>query len=686
MAKTQQEEVEKIYIDKFPKYDPSAAQIALHSMAADSDETFIFWSRQVGKSNGCSWIFWDKLINNSYNGELYVVLSPSESEIYEFLVNDILIEAFGGKGVVYDINAVYIPAPKKWLKIMGRFWAETPGAFEQWLLKGWITEDRKWVRLFRESLSITGKDSTGVGGGKKKQQHYEGKLFTGASILLVACTHHLDNILRGRKISGVYGEEVGQWPKNPFGVIMPSLLRQGGWLMVAGTPNGTDPHNWVYTEFVKPIRNSPYHKHVQKAGVDWYKNVTEKEATLKMEDVKRGLMPEEKNGKIVTRTQILSIGDIEKVFPYVYEGTQVFDEVQMSRRFPHKVVPKRDPYGQVIIDEDNRLEVKSDEGTRVFEYYKYDVVPIEGQQNRPGATLTEDKYNREYRMDFNAGSGIIFYNWNRDINVIPQEDFNPDLYNSIAGYDHGIWRKQVQDTKEERRASASAWAKVAVVPHGNEFQYVVWDCGYIDEPTASNIADIWHNDLLLNGIPIVAENALWKTGILEGGKAIGEIINANDALKADYRGRPGVGIFKCRKRTENDKFNDINVWLMQQSIKSPMSSTTGHFRHPSSPSKLGRKLMVTSNCVEFISLLEDWSYQVTAEGYKKPKTVRNDIFDTVTYPIDYFEKFPENRQKIQSYWMNHPTWSRHDKPSEGRAMSAMEVLAYQQRKRRRSFY
>ena len=651
MAKQFIPEKEKVFVDRMPYHELYPAQQALFDSAKRTDELFVFWARQVGKSNVVSYILHDRLINNSFNGELYVMISPSESEIYDFFVDDIMLEAFGGRAVAYDINCVYIIPPEKWLKDMQGAWAIKEELKEEWFRNEWAVEHngKIFVKYFRRDLSITG-------GKKKKQQHYEGELFTGARLLLAAATHHLPNIIRGRKLSGVYGEEVAQWPKNPLGIIMPTLIKQKGWLMLVGTPNSENPQNWIYQDFVKPVTTSMFVKKTTKLGVDWYRTEVEKEVTLSLEDFEKGhYLPSEikTSSKKVKRTQVLSIGDFEKIFPYVFAGTEVFDDVQMARRQPHKIVYETDDEGNIVWDMDNAVYSKAKKKT--IKFPKYKIIPIPGKVGTAG--ISEIQYQMEYRMNFKAGGGHIFTDWNRETNVINAADFNPNLYRTITGYDHGTLESIIYDGTDEGTKSAAAMVKIACIPQGGEYQYVIYDEKYIDNPTSEHIAS--HVLAELNGgHPIVADNAIWSR-VMKGSPTTYEnIINANDELRIHPRARTNYGIFKCYKREMNGRFDLWNKWFSQ----SQLTNANTYFSHPSMPSgTYGRKLMITSNCVKLINLFESW-YRARVNDYGEWKAVkmRDDLYDAADYPIEIMEErsLARTKDEIERIWRDYTSYTR----------------------------
>ncbi len=631
--------IEPVYIDNIPFRDLSIAQQATYQAASKVNTLFLMWSRQIGKSNLLSYIFWDRVINTSKRGELYLTMSPREGDIKSLMIDDILLEAFGGKDHVYDINAVYIIPPHDWWLDMQNAFQKDASLLDYWKNNNWLREnnDQIYVKLMIEDLSNSGN-------GKKSQLHFGGTLFTGADILCVAANHNLNKTVRGRKIKGVYGEEMGEYTNDPFGPILPSVLGQDGWMIYAGTPNESNPFNWVYEKYNEVV-NSPYCLHKFKFGVDFYKSTVESDIPASMEDI----LEADKNGEIasdtITQITLWCIADIEKIFPYVYKGNVKFARVQAQRKNPHKVIYEKNALGQHVYDADKNL--------------KFTIVAT-GIPN-PTGLLDDEKYQREYRVKFSAGQYTAFSEFSREINVIDSTKFNPDNYFSIAGYDHGIKDEKITGVTADGKVSASCWAKIACipVPQTQNFQYVIYEVGYITDPTAHQIATKWH-ELLLDGTPIISENALWRSTIKGAEKAFNQILNSHPYLKEDYRAHTGRGIFQCFKRGWGEKFSDLNSWFREDSFVPYGRTARVPYIHPIDSQKKGRKLFITSDCIELINYFASQIIVLDSQNQYAPKKMRDDLYDAATYAIDVMEYKPATVKAIQEYWAKNKNWPRYD--------------------------
>jgi hypothetical protein len=625
--------IEPILIENIPVNKFSIAQEYTYQKCLDSNITFLMWSRQIGKSNLLSGTFWKRIIDTSKVGQLYITMSPTEGDVKDLMIDDILLEAFGGKDTIYDLNAIFITPPTEWWDYMSYSFQKDYGLYKYWQDNNWLimSEGTPYVKLFIRDLSNSGR-------GKKSQLHYTGKLFTGADILCVAANHNLNKTVRGRKIKGVYGEEMGEYPKDPFGAILPSVLKQNGWMMYAGTPNETNPLNWTYEKYTEVI-NSPYVEKERQYGIDFYTSAVALEVPISAEDLLDGSVGEQQT---VTQKTTWAIGDLENIFPYVYQGNISFANIQASRKNPHKVVYHLDSQNKPIKDAKGNL--------------LFDIVPT-GIPN-PSGLLTDEQYEREFRVRFNAGDVTVFKDFSDEINVIDHTLFKPERYNCIAGYDHGTAdENDLANIKQEGRISASAYAKVACIPimGTDEYQYVIYDGGYISDPTLTDISSTWHN-LLLEGMPIIAENALWKKTIKGVKSDFMEILESNKYLLQDPRSYTGRGIFKCHKRVAQKKIPDLNKWFREDKFLPHGRINPTKYIHPVDITKTGRKIFITSNCQDLIRFFKTCTLVVNKKGEKVEKKIRNDIYDAATYVIDFMEYRKDLTRDIKKYWELNKTW------------------------------
>lgn len=641
-------EIEPIFVDNIPYNPLSLAQKATYTYSLDANTLFVMWARQVGKSNMLSYIFWDKIFENSTLGDTFITMSPREGDIMEFMIKDILLEAFGGKEKIYDINAIYLKPPEKWWKVQERAFKEKPALLQYWKDNDWIKykNDNPYVKLFTEDLANTG-------AGKKSQSRFTGKIFTGATILCTAANDEFENTIRGKKIMGAFGDEMGQYKSDPFSALGPTIVNQGGWMLYAGTPNAKTPFNWVY-DMYKEVTESPYVTYRFKYGIDFYKATVTSDIAPSFEEILANNDEHELLTEQISNTTLWSIGDLEKMFPYVYQGNKKFAQIQNERKNRLKIEYTKNSLGQYQ---------KDNNGNIIF-----NLIPI--PEPNPMGKFSDEQYDREFRMKFGRGNQMAFGDFSKEINVIDSLEFNPSYYNSIAGYDHGIGDAKVVGTVAGNKISAATWAKVACIPiiGTNDFQYVIYEVGYLVEADPRNIADKWY-ELLQEGLPIVAESVLWNETIKGGTKNFNQILNANEDLKNDYRAYTGRGIFKSKKRDWQEKAVSLNKWFREDNYKPFNRLGTVEFVHPTDSRKKGRKLFITSECKDLIDYFSKLILVANADGALTPKVMRDDIFDAATYAIDYIEFANGGKEAIQNYWLNNKKW-----PSKLKNQSETTIL------------
>lgn len=648
--------LDPIFVRQFPYYPLSPAQEAIFKHIVKADKAFLLIARQIGKSNLLSYVFWYRVINFGKVGESYSTLSPKSGDVEKLMLADILTEAFGGSKLVYDLNAVYIKPPDEWLYpiLDNHDKAEKEGnghnsTWSMYLNSGLLKFDEDgeiYAKLFFKDISQTG--------GGKRENYFSGILFNGVNIFCLGATHTLSSQIRGKKFAGNYGEEMGEYPEEPFSALLPAISSQRGWMIYAGTPNKKEPLNWLYEEYTEASQSANC-EHFTEKGVQFYKTVLERKIPNSQESILRGESEFTLDG---TNTTVWAIGDIETVFPYVHKGRERFTDIQLSRKYPHKVEYIKDENSQYV--QDNRGNLKFNI-VPDFQLNKDGTFPLNPPNN---GLLDEEQYNREYRVQFTAGNYRAFPHFVEDINVISHERLLASSYfkgsNTIGGYDQGIGDKSVVDIKgREGNSSASAKAKILCIkiPYTDQYQYVIYEVEYLSMPIASNIALEW-KDMLNANIPIVAENALWTTPIMGGIKPFNQIINSNSELQKDRRAYTDIGIYKCFKRQWQDKFNDINHWFKETEFKPKGRTANVKYINPTDPFSPGRKLFITDNCKELIKYFTEMTYEFNSnDNSRKPAKMREDQFDCATYPIDMLEYRESAKKQIEKFWKDSQSWA-----------------------------
>jgi hypothetical protein len=641
MARKQQKYT-PIFIEHFPNYELAPMQLALYNavkwMERDSngnliekppvDELFIFIARQSGKSKVCSTIWWQRIIYGGENEDVFIATAPMEKDIYDILIDDIFLEAFGGAKEVEDINAVYVTAPEKFEKSMVekweddikngngslyKKWFDNPKHANQWAIKrkGEDGKEKIFFKLFVNDIKGA------------NNSNYTGTIFNGSKVMCVSPTFKFGDKIRGKKIKGVYGEEISQYASNPFGALGPAIISQGGWMMFAGTPP-EDDSSWIHEDVWGKIRKGESLNYQKKLGMELYsaqKKVEIPAATY--EEMLKG------DKRFTVRTQLNVIGRLEEIFPFIYNGPQRFAEIQACRERPSVIKPMLNSRGKPILDEETVID-------GVFSgFYKYTIEP--SKEPNPGAPVfSEEQYQREYQMNFGTADEKAFPTFT-DSNIIKQEDFDPSYFYTAAGYDHGAFQGKIRGIAKGSGKSASVWVKVAVNIVNGAKQYIIYDEKFIEDPREISVNNEWQG-LLNSGCPIIYDRAIANT---HGG--------SNSVLNAILRADPSIidnpryndGFFPGQKRIGvRDKVNDYKAYFKEHTDK----RTKVRFKHPIFIKEDGYKLYITDNCINLIEWFDKQSWVVTSKKggsketqVKELRKFRDDAWDAVTYCIDTIE-------------------------------------------------
>ena len=669
MPKSLNQFYDPFFVDTFPYYPLSMAQQSTYERGKDASSLFLMWSRQVGKSNLSSYMAWDKMINYEYTTQKtkYLILHPQDNAIQSIMLDDILLEPFGGAGVVPDLlndvnlNCVYIKPPEWWLDRQINIFENDRLAQEeilnaeienknkkikldigplqrQWQVNRWILKNDKqiYVKLFIENLSRT-----------RSQAHFNGRLFNGAQIVCLAANQYLHKAIRGSKLQGVYGEEMGEYGASPFDIITPALLsKDDSWSIFAGTPNGSKPMNWLYDKF-KLVKYDPNCQVFFEKGVDYYISEVITELPPSAEDLMKETSNAIENIQIKTKT-VWSIGEIEKIFPYVYDGSNRYAKIQAQRTDPQKAEVKRTDMLEVVRD---------DSGNPIY--------IISDLPKNPSGIIDNEKYEREYRVKFVSIDSLAFPEFNPDVHIIDHNSYNWDKHPlRILGYDHGVGTSKITKTVNGHVRSASTWSKIACFPirGTNSYQYVIYDVGYLFEPTEQHIADLMYS-ALLEGMPVVAENVLWRNTIMGGQTDIMRIISSSERMKDDRRAWTNTGIFKCYKYPSfQNKYNAYNNYFKYTSFNLEDGDSTIELKNPLNPLESGYKVVMTDRCLELAQFFSSHMFVTDKDGNKKPDALRDDIFDGATYPIDTLEnpQYKATKTNIIDYWSKHKSMKNND--------------------------
>jgi len=647
-------QIEPVFIKYFPNYDLAPAQMALYNETKwrhkDKkgaivnkplvDELFLFIARQTMKSKTVSTIFWDRLLH-AKNKEWYIAMSPLEKDIEDLLISDIFLEAFGGSNVVEDINSIYIKAPKEFEDKMVKDWSKDKAYMEQWLNNS--SNANQWA-IYRENDTIDSQDlyfklfRENISGANNAS--FKGTLFNGAIILCVSSGYTFGDKIRGKKIKGVYGEELGQYPYNPFSAIMPAIISQEGWVMFAGTPP-EEEDSWVYEDVWTKIMDTEGVRYEKKFGLEWHYAIKKTEIPPTFEDLNNGI---EKKYKI--RNQLNCVGRLEDLFPYIYKGAERFAEIQSCREYPAIIKPKRNSFNKPILDKSS--VIKDSKGNVIFPgFFEYDI-EISTKKN-PGVPLfTEERYAREYQMNFIAGSENVFDRFSPS-NILRREDFSPEYYHTIAGYDHGSHQGKIIGMVKGNAKSASVSVKVAVNIVNGAKQYIIYEENFIENPSEHNVNQEFQ--ILLNeGYPVVYDYAMDNNN---GGSnsILNAIISADRSIYDNKRFRDGM--FPCLKNNTRDKVSRYNEWF-----KEHIDLKTGvRFKNPINSKEDGYKLYITDNCQTLIHWFEKQSWVRSGKKtnsntqVRELRKFRDDTWDAGTYAIDTIEfDYRDTFKNVLRFW------------------------------------
>jgi len=372
----------------FWKLKYSAVQRVVENIVNSGDVTEVILTgcRQFGKS---FWVFRHLLLDIMKNPDKnYAVIIPLDTELKRFL-SEQLTKPFGmdsnGKKAI-DIEEIRIPF-------------KTAGGEEM----------KPVVKKFEKSgvPSITFFNNSKLfffAGNANPTQHIPGNVFR------MAVQDEWAKFLR---------------PINKE--IQSTLIHENGTLISTTTLNEEDPNNWFATKIIRSFKEDgikilPAHK-MQLAGLDIYK----KEITEEMEimDIKGNTHKE-----IVSGKSILIIGDFEEIYPFVYNGQNIYKRVQVDRK---------------------------------------------------RGTISEVDYQLMYKCNPEASPMQIISNFSgkrNTIDITNVEDIDSLFDYQIVGYDHG------NGSKIDRNC-AIGWARIGIKLDENNplyKQFVILDSGnLVDE-------------------------------------------------------------------------------------------------------------------------------------------------------------------------------------------------------------
>jgi hypothetical protein len=631
----------------------------------DSNFFIALCSRRSGKSTLFAPEFLDYCLNICKKGDQTLILGNNENNIKNLIIDNALLEPFGGKEYINSINQVYLSTSldivKKSMDIKVRFWETSLGQdeYQNWIKEGYITQDLEYVKLLIQPL-----DNKTAGG--KDQARYEGELFNGVKIKIAGGNNpNIGSILSGQAFRIAWLEEIGQLDKNIFGIFIPTVLDRkdefgipNGKVIVNGTPPRDETNTWFYKDYVEPYLVGKGVEYENRLGIDIY---TDKRYIEGIDSYE---------GKSVSFTTVTSlcIGDFENIFPYIYGGLTTFNSVQSQRhipflgeafyeqKIPKKAITKVDNNNKHIVFEDYYWDKELDLNTlkykfnkKYFNKYDYDIVEQDYILAREGSggAIDFDQYSKEYRMQFNSLETKMFTNFNQEC-IIRKDEFNPYLYHSIAGYDFGKGQDVEFDVEKHIKESGTCYAKVALIPYGNTYQYIVWETGFISVPSERSIADSWIK-LWNEGCPVVADDTFFHAKVISNIVPY-QIINHKCPDLSQHRlFGYNKSIYPCYKRKKGgvDKAKLFNDMIGNSRV----NNSDEQFIIPNTDKK-GRQIMFTDNCTHAINYFTN--QKINRKTSQLEKT-RDDIYDAITYAIDFIE-INVNSDNLNEFWEEFNYW------------------------------
>jgi hypothetical protein len=645
-----------IFYDSFAS-NYSFAQKELSKLMYQSNFFITLSSRRTGKS----FVFASDMIDYGLNwcgaGDQMLILGNSENNVLNLIVEGALLEPFGGKLYLSSVNQVYLRTDldvvKKSMDQKVRFWETASGQEElqTWLEEGWITSDLSYVKLFIGTGGLTNS-------GSKEQSRYEGMLFNGVRIKVAGGNNpNVGSILSGQAYRVVWLEEIGQLDKNIFGVFIPTVLDRtdefglpNGKVLVNGTPSRDESNTWFYTDFVKPLLKGKGIEYQEKLGLEIYTDTRD----IKGTQVLGGYSVSFK------KTSVLAIGDFENVFPYVFGGITTFNSVQAARhvptvgeafyaeKLPKQAVAQSEGEEPTVYTSSyperslNLQTLRYEFKEKSFMHYKYDLVPASWADEKAGAggEISFEDYSKEYRMQFNSMETKAFRKFVKANNVIPRDSFNPFQYNSVAGFDLGKGENVEFDINKEIKESGTCWAKVAIVPHADTYQYVIYETGYLPVPNNASIAKAFL-ELWEAGCPVIPDDSFFRS-LVGGGCEYDWFLHQQPEVREHRLFGYKKSIYPCykRKRAAVDKVKLFDDMFGKSRIGNTEVEYTGF------TDKKGRQILITDNCVELIEYLTTLKINRKTSQLEKK---RDDLYDAATYAIDFIE-MKVAMDNLRTFW------------------------------------
>lgn len=611
----------------------SIIQKDLRRLLEVSDVANVLWTRRGGKSTELADNFFDKIIFKGKpmkHKKRYIAAHPKSQNLYKNFMETWLPLPFGGASELNgDLNNVWIPLPERYFGMIFNNPNITDQEVAWWFGDG--KSDKPIIREQNQKYYVKlFKTPVGANMSKKSAEGLcRGVFFNGAVLELIGANYNFDDYVSGGDIAGFWGEEVGTWDGDYISeVAMPAIISAGGFVQLSWTPNkdGEPKKHWTYKGFIEPIdeavKQGQYQK-IRQHGVDYYTSVVEIPYTIEID------------GEEVVKTKksvnFISLAKFSECFPYAHGGIETFIDVAVNCQELISAVEKRDELGRIIKDDEGFIQYKISVDKNVLNKTRK-IPPIDRA--------------REYEISF-AGmhEDRVFFSFG-DHNIIKRNDFKPENYNRILGFDKGV--SKVDEVKGTilgtNKQYATYWCEIArtglnqwVIYEEGLMNFVYGEVGRLFVEKASQ------------GIPIVYDSVM-KT---ERGRYSKDVADSDiyQILDAEPRMKPGYanGIYyNClipsKKRENAVKIEEFNSMFEEQ------DETIPPILHPITRESKAPQFLICDNCPIAISQFTDWMYKVNQDGNKIRATVREDAWDASSYPIDSFRYDEKKRKQIESIW------------------------------------
>lgn len=622
-----------IFVNQFPFLRLCSWQQDAFEMSKDANSVIMFVPRRSGKSTLLSFIFWYKLILEKdlwKFGQEYVCSHPSSGQLYSSFAEDWFLTSFGGKqNVSGDINDIFIPMPSRYLDYFNDAITNKGVSYE---IKELLDlndnllpvdnnnplyskiEDTLYVKLFAKPLKSTGKNL------------FQGTLFNGAVITLIAANHQFDRYVSGKSVYGLWAEELGVWKSNLIAEIaLPAIIEKDGFVIGSGTPSKdmSPKEHWTYKSFILPLKE--YQKEIYH-NVDYYYSYD-----INSIDILG------KQGEVETLTnkskKVIIIGDYCKMFPYTPSSIKGFLKTAGE--------VKKEMKAEMMLDENQNIR-KDTEGNPLYRV-------VLGKDRQIGE-MDIHQFNREYRMSFESTGGMgarVIDNFDPNVHIIDIQELDIDLtqFPKIMGFDAGSGKTGIENLRNSNayfkagHKQRSMTCFVQGIYIGNN-QFIIYKEGHINFEYEL-MGRLWYSTLV-DGCPILYDYSIHNGGASHRGvqdstfsrtmqlyPSLGKARFPNTKVKITD------GLIRGSKQDELPRIANINKLFIQE-------DKDFAFKNCTFPELNKSQIYIDKSCVLLCEFLEKWNY--------KERKIRDDLWDCLSYILCSFLYDPLKRADIIAYW------------------------------------